>query len=109
MHFVANVAGTSYSDTGLTVATRYYYVVVSRDDATGLTSGNSNEAAAIPAYNIGWANLQWPPTINHTISAINRTDNIYGQIWIDGVTNQPGATPGLLAQVGYGPVGSTAR
>lgn len=101
--WIANTAGTSYSDAGLAVATRYYYVVVSRDDATGLTGGNSNEAAATPAYNIGWANLQWPPGINHTISAVNRTESIYGQIWIDGVTSQPGATPGLLAQVGFGP------
>lgn len=105
--FVANVSGTSYSDTGLDVATSYYYVVVSRDDATGLTGGNSNEAAATTAYSIGWANLQWPPSMNHTISAVNRTENIYGQIWIDGVTSQPGATPGLLAQVGFGPNGST--
>lgn len=100
---LVNVTGTSYSDNGLEVATRYYYVVVSRDDATGLTSGNSNEAAATPAYTIGWANLQWPPTLDHTISAINRTGDIYGQIWIDGVTSQAGATPGLLAQVGFGP------
>jgi glycosidase len=102
--FVANVMGTGYSDTGLSVATDYYYVVVSRDDTTLLASGYSNEAAATPAYTIGWANLQWPPSIVHTISAVNRTDNIYGQIWIDGVTSQPGATPGLLAQVGFGPV-----
>jgi hypothetical protein len=59
-----------------------------------------------PTYVIGWANLQWPPTMTHTVSAVNRTDNAYGQVWIDGVTNQPGATPGLRAQLGYGPVGS---
>jgi glycosidase/fibronectin type 3 domain-containing protein len=104
---VANVTGTSHGDTGVTVATNYYYVVVSRDDATGLVSGNSNEVAVTPAYTIGWANLQWPPTLTHTISAITRTENVYGQIWIDGVTSQPGATPGLLSEVGFGPVGST--
>ena len=32
--------------------------------------------------------------MTHTISAINRTDNVYGQVWIDGVTSQPGATAG---------------
>ncbi len=31
--------------------------------------------------------------MTHTISAVNRTDNVYGQVWIDGVTSQPGATP----------------
>ena len=44
--------------------------------------------------------------MTHTISAIDRTDTAYGQVWIDGVTNQPGATPGLRAQLGFGPDGS---
>jgi hypothetical protein len=55
---------------------------------------------------IGWANLQWPPSISHILSAINPTENIYGQVWIDGRTSAPGATLGLLAQVGFGPDGS---
>ncbi len=55
---------------------------------------------------IGWANLQWPPTLAHTISVITRTDNVYGQVWIGSVTSSPGATPGLSAQVGFGPPGS---
>jgi len=57
---------------------------------------------------IGWANLQWPPTITQTISAINRTPNIYGQIWIEGVTSLPGPTSGLRAQLGFGPTGTKA-
>ena len=32
---------------------------------------------------------------------------VYGQVWIDGVTSLPGATPGLSAQLGFGPVDST--
>ena len=28
----------------------------------------SNEVTALPHLTIGWANLQWPPTLNHTIS-----------------------------------------
>ena len=103
---IDNTTVTNYMDAGLSVATNYYYVVVSRDDTNLLTSAYSNEAAATTAYSIGWANLQWPPSINHTISAVNRTGEIYGQIWIDGVTGNPGATPGLLAQVGFGAVGS---
>ena len=44
--------------------------------------------------------------MTHTVSAVDRTDNAYGQVWIDGVTSQPGATPGLIAQLGFGPDGS---
>jgi len=102
---VTNVAGTTYTDSGLTNALTYYYVVVARNDITGLVSGNSNEAHGMPQLSIGWANLQWPPTITHTIGT-TPTPNIYGQVWIDGVTSTPGATPGLRAQVGYGPDGS---
>lgn len=101
---IANTTATNYADTGLAVATNYYYVVVSRNDANLLVSGNSNEVAATPAYTIGWAGLQWPPSINHTISAVNRTEDIYGQIWISGFTDassQP--VPNVMAQVGFGP------
>ena len=101
----SSVTGTSFTATGLTNAQTYYFVVTALD-ADGNESVYSNEVSAIPHLIIGWANLQYPPTINHTISAITRTPNIYGQIWIDGVTNQPGPTPGLMAQVGFGPVGS---
>lgn len=104
--WIANTTGTTFNDSGLQVASDYYYVVVSKDDATLLASGYSNEVRVTPAYTIGWANLQWPPSITHTISAVNRTEAIYGQIWIDGVTNISGATAGLLAQVGFGPTGS---
>ena len=46
------------------------------------------------------------PTLTHTISATNRTDNVYGQVYIANVTNQPGATESLRAQLGFGPDGS---
>jgi hypothetical protein len=44
---------------------------------------------------IGFASLEWPPSLTHTISAVNCTENVYGQVWIDGVTGLAGATPGL--------------
>ncbi len=53
---------------------------------------------------IGWANLQWPPILAGIIGT--PTDNVYGQVWIDGVTALPGPTPGLRAQVGFGPEGT---
>lgn len=99
------VTGTSFTDTGLRNARIYYYVVRALD-GVGNESGPSNEVSALPHLTIGWANLQWPPTLIHTISAINRTDNVFGQVWIDGATNQPGPTETLRAQLGFGPDGS---
>lgn len=96
---------TIYTDTGLENARNYYYVVTALD-AKGNESVYSNETLALPHMRIGWANLQWPPSIDHTISVTNRTPNVYGQVWIDGRTNQPGQTAGLRAQLGYGPDGS---
>jgi glycosidase len=101
----APLTGTSFADAGLRNAQTYYYVVRALD-AAGNESKDSNEVAGLPHYTIGWANLQWPPTLNHTISTTDRTDNVYGQVWIDGVTNQPGATEGLRAQLGFGSDGS---
>ncbi len=101
----APLTATSFVDTGLRNSRDVFYVVRALDNV-GNESAASNEASAMPAYAIGWANLQWPPTLNHTISITNRTGDMYGQVWIDGVTNQPGATDTLLAEVGYGPVGS---
>jgi glycosidase len=97
--------GTTFTDTGLRNAQTVYYVVRSLD-GSGNESGNSNEVSALPHLAIGWANLQWPPSMTHTISAVNRTANAYGQVWIDGVTNQPGPAPSLKAELGFGPDGS---
>jgi glycosidase len=103
---VTSTSSTTYTDTGLEDGRSYYYVVVSRA-SSGLASGNSNEAAGIPHANIGWCNVQWPYTIEHTVG-VTPTENIYGQVWIDGITQQSGQAPGLLSQVGFGPQGSDA-
>jgi glycosidase len=103
---VGETGGTSFSDTGAANAQRVYYVVRALD-AAGNESGDSNEATVVPHVAIGWANLQWPPTLTHTISVVDRTDAIYGQVWIDGVTGEPGPAPSLTAQLGFGPAGSS--
>ncbi len=95
----------TYMDSTVVNGRLYYYVVTAVDGA-GNESERSNEAEALPHLVIGWANLQWPPSIVHTISALNPTENIYGQVWIDSHTPSPGPTAGLMAQVGHGPEGS---
>ncbi|HZM22688.1 MAG TPA: alpha-amylase family glycosyl hydrolase, partial [Anaerolineales bacterium] len=108
-----STTGTTFTDTDLRNAQTYFYVVTALDSVSpnppnpdGNESAYSNEVNAIPHLIIGWANLQWPPSMTHTISVTDRTDNAYGQVWIDGVTNQSGVTEGLLAQLGFGPDGS---
>lgn len=100
-----SLEGTVYTDDTVANGRLYYYVATAVDDA-GNESDRSNEVEALPHLVIGWANLQWPPNIVHTISALTPTENIYGQVWIDGYTDNPGPTEGLIAQVGYGPDGS---
>jgi len=101
----APVTGTTFTIDGLDNA-RTSFIVVRARDAIGNASAPSNEASGLPHLVIGWANLQWPPSTTHVISTVNRTENIYGQVWIDGQTSQPGATPSLVAQLGFGPDGS---
>jgi hypothetical protein len=62
------VTGAATIDDTVANGRWYYYVVTAVDDA-GNESARSNEAAALPALGIGWANLQWPEIITHTISA----------------------------------------
>jgi hypothetical protein len=102
----APLTGTQFAVTGLENARRHFFVARALD-AAGNASDPSNEVEGVPHHIIGWANLQWPPTMSHTISTTDRTDDAYGQVWIDGVTSQPGATRGLRAQLGFGPDGST--
>ncbi|HEX9017535.1 MAG TPA: alpha-amylase family glycosyl hydrolase [Anaerolineaceae bacterium] len=101
----ALLTGLSFTDSGLRNATNFYYTVRAVN-AMGIESVPSNEIVAMPHLVIGWANTQWPPTLTHTISVVNRTDNVYGQVWIKDVTSVPGATPTLVAQLGFGPQGS---
>lgn len=99
------ITTTTYAATGLENGLPHHLVVRALD-AVGNASPWSDEVVGLPHLTIGWANLQWPPSITHLISAIDRTDDIYGQVWIDGVTSLAGPAPSLRAQLGFGPDGS---
>ena len=66
----APVTGTTFTITGLRQrqAPRTSWSRPSTPPATPARS--SNEVDGLPHYAIGWANLQWPPTMTHTISAV---------------------------------------
>lgn len=53
---------------------------------------------------IDWGNLQYPLSTSATVNT--PTENIYGQVWVEGVTEAEGAAPGLTAELGYGAVDS---
>jgi hypothetical protein len=69
-------------------------------DYLGSTRTNTPSMGAyeFPIANIGWANLQWPGTATITLGG---SVTVYGQIWVDGITNSPGAGFGIQAWVGY--------
>ena len=54
---VSNLVGTSYSDTGLTNGTTYYYVVQAKNSSSGLSGANSNEVSATPLA-VAYTSLQ---------------------------------------------------
>jgi len=88
---------------------RFFYIVKALDDK-GNASAPSNEASAIPAYPIAWANIESPTTLRYTISAKNiSTEPVYGRVSVEGVTSEAGPTTNLVAQLGYGPQGSEPR
>jgi len=73
-----------------------------RISGPGVDMGAYERPSAAP---INWANLQWPPLLRVEAGASTHYV-ITGQVGIDGITSQAGATAGLVAQVGYGPDGS---
>ncbi len=97
---IGTTTSTNYTDTSVINGTRYYYVVHTTN-SLGMVSNFSNETSALPHWTIDWANLQSPSEITHTIG-LTATQPVYGRILIEDVTNTPGATDGILAQVGYG-------
>jgi len=62
-------------------------------------------ASLFSQTSIGWGNLQWPFSISVVVG--DTTENIYGQVWMGGVTDSLGQGAGITAELGYGADGST--
>ncbi len=106
VRIASNLTTTSYTDITVKNGRTYYYVVRGLD-GLGNEGSNSNEANATPSFPIGYAVLQYPKTIDSQVITSNYT-TIYGQIYVQGLTDQNGSgdPDNILAQVGLGPVGS---
>ncbi len=102
--YLGSASSTTYTDTTVDNARLYYYVVTNLD-SVGNESAWSNEAHAVPFAPIGWAGHLWPPTLTITINAL-QSQTVYAQVWVDGVTNQPGQGPGVMAQFAFGATGT---
>ncbi|MBA3944323.1 MAG: Ig-like domain-containing protein [Herpetosiphonaceae bacterium] len=100
---IATTPSVAYNDATVHNGTTYYYVVRGVD-ALGNEGNQSREASATPAFPIGYAVLQYPKTVNQVISATPVT--VYGQFYIQGLTDAGGDPSAIQAQVGFGPFGT---
>jgi hypothetical protein len=102
--FVGATNSTTFTDTTVDNAKRYYFVVTALDNV-GNESAWSNQASAVPYAPIGWAGHLWPETLTITIDATQH-QTVYAQVYAAGVTDQSGQGAGVMAQFAYGPTGS---
>lgn len=72
-------------------------------DAGTSDAGTSDAGSPARTLTQFWGNTQWPP---HLTLEVGEHATIYGQVWVSGESEAGGATPGLEAQLGFGPLGS---
>lgn len=98
---IGNVTTTTFTDSAVTTAMKYYYVVKSENDATLLESAYSEEVSGRTCRSVGWGQLSSPSTLSYTIGVLP-TDPVYGKVFIDEITTGAGQGAGVVAQVGFG-------
>jgi len=61
-------------------------------------NGGANYTIAVGNPSISWANLQWP---EEAVIEPGQPLNVYGQVYVDGLSGGQNPVPGLQAWVGY--------
>ena len=112
------VFGATVADLAVGTSYGYKYVVSSGGDQWSWlqppgTAGNRSVTVAgtetVDDYRdvaVGWAILQWPPTLE--AEAFRPTDPVYGRVYIESVTDPAGEGRGIKAEVGYGDTATPA-
>ncbi len=94
----------------------YKYVVKSGGDQWDWLQAADNRSVTVTGDEtlndyrdvaVGWAVLQWPPTLQ--AKAFQPTDPVYGRVYIHNVTNPAGEGRGIQAEVGYGDIVTPAN
>lgn len=91
--------GTSFTDTGLSQGTQYWYKVYTADKAFNYSTESSGNGSTTSAYSITYANIQYPDFTN----SINEGSSItyYGQVYSAGLTDSAGEGSLIDAWLGY--------
>ncbi|MGZ8562551.1 MAG: alpha-amylase family glycosyl hydrolase [Candidatus Limnocylindria bacterium] len=97
---------TSFVDGKARSGTRYHYVVVAQD-AAGNASARSAEVEALPQLVVADARLEGPAAVTQPLSAVEAGVTIAARVRVDGYSAADGATIGIVAQLGIGPVGTS--
>lgn len=70
----------------------------------GYASASAGKLTVSTQPTVTWCNTQWPPSLTAPVNTPSST--VYGQVWIEGDTNAPGAAGDLTVDLGWGPLGS---
>jgi len=117
-HLVVPPSGYDYFGTGYEILTDMPagYYLLTWEELTGwappepnpveqfLETGGTITFTGIYMRIPDWANLQWPP--NMAVSPGHTSPDVYGQVYLEGVTDAPGPGGGITAQLGFGPDGT---
>lgn len=98
---IGQVTVPGFSDQPNEPGQSYTYVVKAIDRA-GNKSDLSNETTVVPYAPVGWAGNLTGKNTEHVIGYNNDITDAALEIWIGGLTNQPGPADNLVVQFGYG-------